>query len=125
MRRTPMVIILLIITLCISVVHGPKAFAQAQIAPPVLAPENHLSDPFATGWMLVDTNGDGLADAIPARSSCTKDPSAAENAAAANLAARTAYGSTGSHAAFGRHRARKFRERAAYFDWACRERSFE
>ncbi len=95
MRRTRTVILLLVLALCILVVRAPKAFAQAQVAPPVLAPENHLSDPFATGWMLVDTNGDGLADAIHGKIVVPEDASAAENAAAANLAARAAYGSTG------------------------------
>src|SRR5580704_11767034 len=60
-----------------------------------ILPSNHLSDPFAMGWMLVDTNGDGIADAINGRIVVPENPSAAMNTAAANLAARLAYGSTG------------------------------
>ena len=58
-------------------------------------PANHVADPFATGWMLRDTNGDGIADFIEGRIVVPARPSAAENAAAANLAARLGYGSTG------------------------------
>ena len=54
-----------------------------------------LSDPFAAGWMVADTNGDGIADAVMGKIVVPENPTAAENAAAANLAARVAYGSTG------------------------------
>ena len=68
-----------------------RCFAyQAPAAPAA----NHLEDPFALGWMLVDTNGDGIADSINGNICVTGD-SAAHNAAAANLAARLAYGTTG------------------------------
>ena len=56
---------------------------------------NHLSDPFASGWMLVVTSGDGVVDAISGKIVVPDSPTAAENAAAANMAARVAYGSTG------------------------------
>jgi hypothetical protein len=59
------------------------------------APSNHLADPFALGWFLEDTNGDGVADILNGRIVVPASPSAAQNAAAANLAARAAYGSTG------------------------------
>ena len=55
----------------------------------------NISDPFAAGWMLVDTNGDGIADAIVGKIVVPDHSSAAENAAAANFAARVGYGSTG------------------------------
>ncbi len=58
-------------------------------------PASHLADPFATGWMLVDTNGDGIADFIEGKIVVAPRSSEAENAAAANLAARLGYGSTG------------------------------
>ncbi|HEY1495533.1 MAG TPA: hypothetical protein VGF49_13370, partial [Candidatus Solibacter sp.] len=58
-------------------------------------PASHLADPFATGWMLVDTNGDGIADFIEGKVVVPTRSSEAENAAAANLAARLGYGSTG------------------------------
>src|SRR5579863_3661929 len=59
------------------------------------APADHVADPFATGWMLADTNEDGIADFIHGKIVVPAQPSAADNAAAANLAARVAYGSTG------------------------------
>src|ERR1035441_10108732 len=58
-------------------------------------PANHLPDPFSTGWMLVDTNGDGIADFLNGQVVVPESPTAAENAAAANLAARLGYGTTG------------------------------
>ena len=69
-----------------------RCFAfQAPPAPPV----NHLADPFATGWMLVDTNGDGIADFLNGKVVVPASPSAAENAAAANIGARLGYETTG------------------------------
>jgi hypothetical protein len=59
------------------------------------APTLHLPDPFANGWMLVDTNGDGIADFIAGKIVVPANPTAAENAAAANLAARLGYATTG------------------------------
>src|SRR5579864_2454754 len=59
------------------------------------APGSHVTDAFATGWMLVDTNGNGIADAIHGQIVVPAQPTAAENAAAANVAARLGYGSTG------------------------------
>src|SRR5947199_7086223 len=59
------------------------------------APASRVADPFATGWMLVDTTGDGIADFIQGKVVVPAQPTAAENAAAANLAARLGYGSTG------------------------------
>jgi len=59
------------------------------------APPSHLADPFALGWMLKDTNGDGIADFVEGKIVVPANPTAAENAAAANLAARLGYGSTG------------------------------
>ncbi|HTK29190.1 MAG TPA: hypothetical protein VL309_06550, partial [Vicinamibacterales bacterium] len=73
-------------------VSQPPASATAQRA---AAPDSHVSDAFATGWMLVDTSGDGLADTIAGKIVLPDNPTAAENAAAANLAARVAYGTTG------------------------------
>ena len=60
-------------------------------APPV----NRVADPFATGWMVVDSNGDGIADFIAGKIVVPEQPSAAENAAAADLAARLGFASTG------------------------------
>lgn len=58
-------------------------------------PTSHLDDPFATGWLLTDTNGDGVADAVAGKVVVPANSSAAENAAAANIAARIGYGTTG------------------------------
>ncbi|HEX4809611.1 MAG TPA: hypothetical protein VH325_11815, partial [Bryobacteraceae bacterium] len=55
----------------------------------------HMVDAFSTGWMLQDTNSDGIADYIDGKIVVPSNPSAAENAAAANFAARLAFGTTG------------------------------
>src|SRR5580704_15137749 len=69
------------------------AFQTPQSGNP--APVDRVADPFAIGWLLVDTNGDGIADFINGKIIVPADPTAAENAAAANLAARLGFGSTG------------------------------
>src|ERR1700677_5148327 len=69
------------------------AFQTPQSGSP--APVDRVADPFAIGWMLVDTNGDGIADFINGKIVVPADASAAENAAAANLAARLGFGTTG------------------------------
>ena len=56
---------------------------------------DHLLDPFAPGWMLVDTNGDGIVDFVAGKVVVPDNPTAAENAAAADIAARLGFGSTG------------------------------
>src|SRR5580698_4452345 len=56
---------------------------------------DRVADPFAIGWMLVDTNGDGIADFINGKIVVPADATASENAAAANLAARLGFASTG------------------------------
>jgi len=63
--------------------------------PPPPAEPSRVADPFSTGWMLTDTNGDGIADFIAGKIVVPAQPSAAENSAAANLAARLGFGSTG------------------------------
>src|SRR5271156_868299 len=59
------------------------------------APANRLADPFSVGWMLSDTNGDGVVDFIAGKVVVPARPSAVENAAAADIAARLGFGSTG------------------------------
>ena len=59
------------------------------------APTGRVADAFALGWLLEDTNGDGIADILNGRIVVPASPSAAQNTAAANLAARAAYGTTG------------------------------
>jgi hypothetical protein len=63
-------------------------------APAPLRP-GRVADAFATGWMLADTNGDGIVDFIAGKVVVPEHPSAAENAAAANVAARLGFGTTG------------------------------
>jgi hypothetical protein len=77
-----------VLLLLVAGIFGALGF---QTAPP----PDRVADPFATGWMLADANGDGSADFIEGRIVVPEHPSAAENAAAANLAARVGFGSTG------------------------------
>ncbi len=80
----------LFLLLCLS------ASSQTAPLPPVASPHpSPLEDAFQTGWMLVDTNGDGIPDFVSGQIVVPARPTAAENAAAANLAARMAYGTTG------------------------------
>src|SRR5258708_40139377 len=55
----------------------------------------HLADPFSAGWMLADTNGDDIVDFIAGKVVVPAQPTAAENSAAADLAARLGYATTG------------------------------
>jgi hypothetical protein len=55
----------------------------------------HLDDPFAAEWMVIDTNGDGIADFVPGKVVVPASPSAAENAAAADFAGRIGFATTG------------------------------
>ena len=75
-------------------VHGARQNA-AQSAAPVSGSRVHVEDAFAHGWMLVDTNHNGIADAIEGRIVVPAQPTAAENTAAANIAARLGYEATG------------------------------
>lgn len=56
---------------------------------------SHLTDPFAAGWMLSDTNSDGIIDFVAGKVVVPDHPSASENAAAANIAARIGFATTG------------------------------
>ena len=56
--------------------------------------ESFVENPFHLGSLLQDTNGDGIADAVCGHIIVPANPSAAENAAAANLAARIGYESS-------------------------------
>ena len=58
-------------------------------------PASHLADPFSAGWMLADTNGDGLIDFVSGKIVVPDHPTAAENAAAADIAARIGFATTG------------------------------
>ena len=54
-----------------------------------------LDDAFVAGWMLLDTNNDGIIDAVAGKVVVPANPSAAANTAAAEVAARIGYASTG------------------------------
>src|SRR5215468_198958 len=56
---------------------------------------DHLADPFIAGWMLSDTNGDDIIDFVSGKVVVPGHPTAAENASAADLAARLGFGTTG------------------------------
>ena len=56
---------------------------------------NHLSDPFSAGWLVTDTNSDGIVDFIAGKLVVPAQPTATENAAAADLAARLGFATTG------------------------------
>jgi len=60
-----------------------------------VTPSGHLADPFSAGWMLADTNGDDLVDFIAGKVVVPANPSATENAAAADVAARLGFATTG------------------------------
>ena len=59
------------------------------------AQRNRLVDPFAIGWLVTDTNGDGIADFAPGKVVVPAQPSAVENTAAADVAARIGFATTG------------------------------
>jgi len=56
---------------------------------------NHLADPFAEGWMVSDTNGDGITDFVVGKVVVPNNPSASQNAAAADIAARIGFATSG------------------------------
>ncbi|MFZ0879425.1 MAG: hypothetical protein WA002_08015, partial [Candidatus Acidiferrales bacterium] len=87
--------IALICVLACVFVGAVKIVGVAASAEQSAAGANHLADVFSSGWMLVDTNGDGIPDAISGKIMVPASPSSAENAAAANCAARLAFGSMG------------------------------
>jgi hypothetical protein len=59
------------------------------------AASTHLADPFAAGWMVTDTNGDGIVDFVAGKVVVPDHPTAAQNAAAADIAARIGFATTG------------------------------
>ncbi len=87
--------VLTIVVLCLPAMLVFAGGKQPRLKDSAAASAGNISDPFAAGWMLVDTNGDGIADAVVGKIVVPDKSSAAENAAAANFAARVGYGSTG------------------------------
>ncbi|TAN21471.1 MAG: hypothetical protein EPN33_12690 [Acidobacteria bacterium] len=88
--------LLLCVSLGVCLGVGGAAQAKPSVAPQSpAAAAGPLSRVFATGWLLQDTNHDGLADAIVGHIVVPAQPTEAQNAAAANFAARLAHGSMG------------------------------
>jgi hypothetical protein len=87
--------VLMMVILCLPAVLCLAGGKEPRLKDSVPMHAENISDPFAAGWMLVDTNGDGIADAVVGKIVVPDKSSAAENAAAANFAARVGYGSTG------------------------------
>jgi hypothetical protein len=79
----------LLIALVFLIAHQPALTAYQS------APASHLTDPFAPGWMLTDTNGDGIIDFVAGKVVVPAHPTATENAAAADIAARIGFATTG------------------------------
>ncbi len=71
-----------------SLTMGTNAFAQQA------GPETPIENVFQLGLIVQDTNGDQLADAVCGHVVVASLPTAAENTAAANLAARIGYETT-------------------------------
>ncbi|HEV2387813.1 MAG TPA: M14 family metallopeptidase [Candidatus Acidoferrales bacterium] len=84
---TPLFVLAILLALCAA---GP-----ATPRPPAAATPTPLENAFSTGWMIVNTNGDGVPDFLRGHIIVPADSSAGENTAAANLAARVSYGTTG------------------------------
>lgn len=82
-----------LVLLAICALSWPAATQSTSTASAVSA--NPLEHAFEKGWVLEDTNGDNIADFVHGRVVVPAEPSAAENAAAANLAARLGYETTG------------------------------
>ncbi|MGI8742005.1 MAG: M14 family zinc carboxypeptidase [Bryobacteraceae bacterium] len=70
-------------------------FALSMLLASQVRPPERLMDPFSSGWILQDTNGDGIIDFIAGKVVVPAHPSAAENAGAADVAARLGFSTTG------------------------------
>jgi len=81
--------------LCVCLLLTASCFAAQTPAPSTpLEKTTLLEDPFRLGAILQDTNGDQIADIVCGHVIVSGSPSAAENTAAANLAARLGYESS-------------------------------
>jgi hypothetical protein len=81
---------------CFILVFAVCTFSRSSSTPPPSTEfVNPLEHAFEKGWMLEDTNGDNFADFLRGHIIVPAEPTAAENAAAANLAARLGYETTG------------------------------
>jgi hypothetical protein len=80
---------------CLFVAVLALALSSSSAYQATTAKASHLADPFSSGWMLSDTNGDDIVDFVAGKVVVPAQPSAAENAVAADLAARLGYDTTG------------------------------
>ena len=87
--RSACVILVLAFVLVVS---APSFPSNTPLQPETVNPLEHA---FEKGWMLVDTNGDDVANFLRGHVIVPAQPTAAENTAAANLAARLGYETTG------------------------------
>lgn len=71
------------------------AFSSSSTQPAKPASPNPLESAFEKGWVLEDTNADNIVNFLRGHVVVPAEPTAAENAAAANLAARLGYETTG------------------------------
>src|ERR1700728_542938 len=81
-------VVLIAAVLGSSLTMGTDAFAQQA------GPETPIENVFQLGLIVQDTNGDQLADVVCGHVVVASSPTAAENTAAANLAARIGYETT-------------------------------
>jgi hypothetical protein len=83
-------------SVCFILVLAMCAFSYpASTQPPPATTVNPLEGAFEKGWILEETNNDGIADFLRGHIIVPAHPAADENAAAANLAARLGYETTG------------------------------
>lgn len=82
-----------VVFLAVCALSWPTSTQSTSTVPAVSA--NPLEHAFEKGWVLEDTNGDNIADFVHGHVVVPAEPSAAENVAAANLAARLGYETTG------------------------------
>ncbi|MHB8412720.1 MAG: hypothetical protein ACYDDI_12360 [Candidatus Acidiferrales bacterium] len=68
---------------CFFVIAVSGAWEPARV-PPAAAHAAPLPNAFASGWMLIDTKGNGIADAVCGHIVVPAEPSVTENTAAAN-----------------------------------------
>lgn len=79
---------------CIAAVLGCSLTLSTDVFAQQAAPETPIENAFQLGLIVQDTNGDQLADAVCGHVVVAQSPTAAENTAAANLAARIGYETT-------------------------------
>ncbi|HEY4354225.1 MAG TPA: M14 family metallopeptidase [Acidobacteriaceae bacterium] len=90
MRKTTILFLSALLVLAGGLPLSAQQAEQRAAASPA-TPETPIENIFQTGLIVQDTNGDKIADALCGHVIVSKTPTAAENTAAANLAARFGY----------------------------------